>query len=138
VGSHRKDGASIYSAGARADNPHLPYVSRFERFECHTPDGKSVALEFQRAGTLTAGDRPELYFFQVAGEEAVVGISGAALEAAQRSRRLSREEKIDVAGLHLKKQVEADRALDSGALFVRGEDLQTLLQELGFVIARQV
>ena len=59
----------------------MSYESRFERFEAAGPDGEQRAVEFRRAGFLTAGDRPELYFFRVAGDEVVVGISGSALEA---------------------------------------------------------
>jgi len=137
VGSHARGAGSIYSGGPGADNSALPYASRFERFECRAADGSSIAVEFLRAGTLTAGDRPELYFFRHGGEEVVVGLSGAALDAVQQARRFSREEKIDVAGLHLQRQIEAGRPLDSTALFVRGEELQGLLQELGFELARR-
>jgi hypothetical protein len=111
----------------------MNYESRFERFEAAGPDGEQRAVEFRRAGFLTAGDRPELYFFHVAGDEVVVGISGSALEAFEQGRRrLSREEKIDVAGLWLKRQIAAGTACDSQHLFVRGTELAELAGELGF------
>ncbi len=137
MGSHKPQSPVIYSRTSQVDNPALPYESRFERFDCCAPDDRILAVEFVRAGTLTAGDRPELFFFQAGREEVVVGVSGAALEDVQQARRLTREEKIDVAGLHLKKQIEAGRPLDSRALGVRGDELAVLLQELGFKIARQ-
>ena len=111
----------------------MSYESRFERFEAAGPDGELRAVEFRRAGFLTVGDRPELYFFRVAGDEVVVGISGSALEAFEQGRRrLSREEKIDVAGLWLKRQIIAGAACDSQHLFVRDKELAELAGELGF------
>jgi hypothetical protein len=111
----------------------MNYESRFERFEAAGPDGEQRAVEFRRAGFLTVGDRPELYFFRVAGDEIVVGISGSALqEFEQGRRRLSREEKIDVAGLWLKRQIMAGAACDSHNLFVRDRELAELAGELGF------
>ena len=90
-------------------------------------------MEFRRAGFLTAGDRPELYFFRVAGDEVVVGISGSALQEFERGRRrLSREEKIDVAGLWLRRQIAAGTASDSRNLLVRERELAELAGELGF------
>jgi hypothetical protein len=111
----------------------MSYESRFERFEAAGPDGAERAVEFRRAGFLTAGDRPELYFFRVAGDEVVVGISGSALERFEQGRRrLSREEKIDVAGLWLKRQIAAGTACDSQHLFIRDTELAELAGELGF------
>lgn len=113
----------------------MSYESRFERFEVVGPDGGQRAVEFRRAGFLTAGDRPELYFFRVAGEqdEIVVGISGSALHRFEQGRRrLSREEKIDVAGLWLKRQIAAGAPCDSSNLFLRDEQLADLAGELGF------
>jgi len=110
----------------------MSYESRFERFEAVGPDGEQRAVEFRRAGFLTAGDRPELYFFRVAGEEIVVGLSGSALQRFEQGRRrLSREEKIDVAGLWLKRQIAAGASCDSSNLFVRDEQLAELAGELG-------
>jgi hypothetical protein len=111
----------------------MSYESRFERFEAAGPDGVHRAVQFERAGTLTAGDRPELYFFRVAGEEIAVGISGSALQRfEQGKRRLSREEKIDIAGLRLKKQIVAGAPRDSSTLFIRDQELAELTGELGF------
>jgi hypothetical protein len=111
----------------------MSYESRFERFEAAGPDGVQRAVEFKRAGFLTVGDRPELYFFRVAGDEIVVGISGSALQRFEQGRRrLSREEKIDVAGLWLKRQIVAGAAGDSQNLLVRERELTELAGELGF------
>lgn len=111
----------------------MSYESRFERFEAAGPDGVQRAVEFRRAGFLTAGDRPELYFFRVAGDEVVVGISGSALQEFERGRRrLSRDEKIDVAGLWLRRQIIAGTADDSHNLLVRDRELAELAGELGF------
>lgn len=111
----------------------MSYESRFERFEAAGPDGVQRAVEFKRAGILTAGDRPELYFFSLAGEEIAVGISGSALQKFEQGRRrLSREEKIDIAGLRLKKQIAAGAARDSSTLFIRDRELAELTGELGF------
>jgi hypothetical protein len=107
------------------------YEPRFERFEVMGTDGQLRAVEFRKAGFLTLGDKPELYFFQVAGEEAVVGISGSALKRFESGRRrLSREEKIDLAGLWLKRQIEAGAALDSQNLFLREEELAGMAGDL--------
>ena len=86
-----------------------------------------------KAGFLTAGDQPELYFFRVAGEEVVVGMSGNSLRRFQQGRKsLSREAKIDLAGLLLKNQIEAGTALESKNLFLRDEELARLAGDLGF------
>lgn len=101
----------------------MAYEPLYERFEVQGPDGRNLPVQFRRAGFLTLGDTPELYFFEVAGEETVVGISGSALKRFEQRRRLSREEKIDLAGLWLKRQIEAGIALDSQNLFLRDEEL---------------
>ncbi len=118
----------------------MTYEPLWERFEAMAPDGTRVAVRFLRAGFLTLGDRPELYFFRVTAaanapettaEEIVVGLSGDALRSFQTERRsLSREENIDVAGLLLKKSIEAGKALDSNNLFIRDEQLAALAAEL--------
>ena len=108
----------------------MKYEPRFERFEVLGPDGQLRAVEFRRAGFLTSGDTPELLFFRVAGEEVVVGISGSALKRFEQGRRLSREEKIDLAGLWLKRQIEAGVALDSQNLFLRDEELAGMAGDL--------
>ena len=98
------------------------------------PQGSGLGVEFVRSGFLTQGDQPELFFFRVNGEEAVVGISGASLSRFQQGRRrLSREEKIDVAGRWLKRQIEAGRPLDSRRLHIRDNELADLAAELGLL-----
>jgi hypothetical protein len=112
----------------------MSYESRFERFAAAGPLGEERAVEFLRAGTLSVGDRPELYFFRVTGEneDIAVGISGGALENFERGRRcLNREEKVDVAGLMLKRQLEAGLALHSQNLFIRDAQLAELAGILG-------
>ena len=115
----------------------LSYVSRFERFECTGAEGSVATVEFVRAGTLTAGDRPELFFFRVNGEEVTVGLSGSALEELQRQRHLTREEKIDVAGLHLQRQLQTCRPLDARSLYVQLEGLRDLAAALQIRTTRQ-
>jgi hypothetical protein len=113
----------------------LPYEPQFERFEAVGPDGRTFAIEFLKSGFLTAGDQPELFFFRVAGEEVVVGMSGNSLKRFQQGRKsLSREAKIDLAGLLLKEQIEAGRALESKNLFLRDEELARLAGDLGFPV----
>lgn len=108
----------------------MAYESLYERFEVQGPDGRNLRVQFRRAGFLTLGDTPELYFFEVAGEEIVVGISGSALKRFEQKRRLSREEKVDLAGSWLKKQIEAGAALDSQNLFLRDEELAKMANDL--------
>jgi hypothetical protein len=119
----------------------MTYEPIWERFEAIAPDGARLAVQFLRAGFLTLGDRPELYFFRVvtpradasenSAEEVAVGLSGDALKRFQdHRRRLSREEKIDLAALLLKKSIEAGKALDSNNLFIRDEALAALAAEL--------
>ncbi len=113
----------------------MNYEPSFERFDAVCA-GEQRAVEFLRAGTLSAGDWPELYFFRVAGEndQIAVGLSGSALKNFERGRRcLSREEKIDIAGLMLKRQLEAGLTLDSQNLFVRDAQLAELAASLGIL-----
>lgn len=108
------------------------YEPLYERFEVGGTEGKSHSVEFVKSGFLTAGDRPELFFFRVDGEETVVGISGSSLDRFQRGRsRLSREQKIDIAGLWLKRQLEAGAPLDSAHLLLRDEELGRVTADLG-------
>lgn len=110
----------------------MPYEPRYERFTAGGPDGRSRAIEFVKGGFLASGDQPDLFFFRVDGEEAVVGISGESLRQFQRRRRyLSREEKIDIAGLHLQRQVAAGKPLVSEYLYLRDRELEALTKELG-------
>jgi hypothetical protein len=118
----------------------MKYEPLWERFEAIAPDGTPCKVQFLRAGFLTLADRPELYFFRVtrgadpspnAAEEVVVGISGDSLARFEKPRRrLSREEKIDVAGLLLKRSIEAGKSLDSNNLFIRDDELAALTGDL--------
>ena len=47
---------------------------------------------------------------------------------------MSREQKIDFAGLLLKRQIEAAVALESKNLFLRDEELARLAGDLGFPV----
>ncbi len=112
----------------------MAYEPAYERFEAVGPDGQRRAVGFKKSGFLTLGDQPELYFFSVGEEEAVVAISGGALRRFQRARRyLSREEKIDLAGLLLKRRIEAGLPLVSENLLIRDEELAGLAGELGLL-----
>jgi len=109
------------------------YEPRYERFSAAEPDGSTREIEFVKSGFLAMGDQPELFFFRAAGAEVVVGISGDALRRFERGRaqRLSREEKIDVTGLWLKRQCESGAPLDSAHLLIRDAELARLAGELG-------
>ena len=123
----------------------MRYEARFEQFEAVQPGGASISAEFLRSGFLTLGAWPELFFFRVTpvgsgplnaalngAEEVTVGLSGDALKRFGSGRRsLSREEKIDLAGLMLKKAIEVGKVLDSNTLFIRDGELATLAGELG-------
>ena len=112
----------------------MTYNPLYERFDVSGPDGNRLGVEFVRAGFLAQGDRHELFFFRVNGEETAVGISGASLARFERGRRcLTREQKIDVAGRWLKRQVEAGMPLDSGSLYIRDDELANLANELDFI-----
>jgi hypothetical protein len=118
----------------------MKYEPLWERFEAIAPDGTPCKVQFLRAGFLTLADRPELYFFRVtrgadaspnAVEEVVAGISGGSLARFEKPRRrLSREEKIDLAGLLLKRSIEVGKALDSNNLFIRDDQLAALTGDL--------
>src|SRR5579863_3093801 len=111
----------------------MTYEPVYERFEVLGPDGNLRKVNFVRAGVLTQGDRPELFFFRVNGEETVVGISGLSLARFERGRsRLSREQKIDVTGQWLKRQMEAGLPLDSRSLYIQDDELANLASELDF------
>ena len=111
----------------------MTYEPVYERFEVVGPDGNRLEIHFVRAGFLTQGDRPELFFFRVNGEETVVAISGLSLARFERGRnRLSREQKIDVTGRWLKRQIEADLYLESRSLYLQDDELANLASELDF------
>src|SRR6266853_1848440 len=107
--------------------------SHYERFGAIGADSSARVVEFVRGGFLAQGDRPELFFFRVDGEEAVVGISGAGLARFEHGRRrLLREQKIDLAGRWLKRQIEAAMPLNSGSLYIRDDELANLASEFDF------
>lgn len=109
----------------------MSYEPIYEQFEAIGPDGNRKDVHFVRAGFLTEGDRPELFFFRVSGEEAVVGISGSSLARFERGgSRLSREQKIDVTGRWLKRQIEAGLYPDSRSLYIQDDELANLASEL--------
>src|ERR1700688_1821729 len=111
----------------------MTYEPIYERFEVEGPDGNRLEINFVRAGFLAQGDRPELFFFRVNGEETVVGISGTSLTRFERGRsRLTREQKMDVAGRWLKRQMEAGSPLDSRSLYIQDDELANLANELDF------
>ena len=123
----------------------MAYNSQLEKFDVVGRSGKRCAVEFRKAGFLTTGDQPELYFFRVAFEEqrdpegssqdVVVGISGSSLRRVQQRRGyLSREAKIDLAALLLKKRIESGTALDPQNLLLRDEELAQLAGELGIPV----
>jgi len=111
----------------------MTYEPIYERFEVVAPGGSRLEVNFVRAGVLTQGDRPELFFFRVNGEEAVVGISGLSLSRFEHGRsRLSREQKIDITGRWLKRQIDAGLPLDSRSLYIQDDELANLASELNF------
>ena len=80
------------------------------------------------------GDRPELFFFRVSGEseEVVVGISGSSLRHLQgKGTYLSREQKIDLTALLLRRRIEAGATLESRNLLLREDDIAECAGELG-------
>ena len=112
----------------------MSYDPKYERFEVAGPDGNRRMVEFIRSGFLAQGDRPELFFFRVNGEETVVGISGASLARFERGRRrLTREQKIDVAGRWLERQMQAGLPLDSRSLYIQDDELANLANELDYL-----
>jgi hypothetical protein len=111
----------------------MTYEPLYERFEVLGSDGTRLGVQFVRSGFLAQGDRPELFFFRIDEEEAVVAISGASLARFERGRcRLSREQKIDLAGRWLKRQMEAAMPLNSGSLYIQDDELAYLGNELDF------
>jgi hypothetical protein len=112
----------------------LAYEARFEEFGVIAPDGRRRRVRFSRAGTLAAGDQPEIYLFQVDDCAVKVGIAGEALRQLQQENRyLTREEKIDVAGLRLRQAIERGGELASKNLFIEVAELASLVRELGLL-----
>jgi hypothetical protein len=111
----------------------MTYEPLYERFEVLGSDGTRLGVQFVRSGFLAQGDRPELFFFRINEEETVVAISGASLARFERGgRRLSREQKIDLAGRWLQRQMEAGKPLNSGSLYIQDDELANLAVELNF------
>jgi hypothetical protein len=110
----------------------VAYESVLEKFEAMGQDGIARAVAFKKAGVLSSGDRPELYFFDLDARPVIVCVSGGALAGWQNANRyLSREEKIDVAGLFLKRKIEAGTELVPEDLRIERGKLESLLRELG-------
>ena|SRR5208282_3507091 len=110
----------------------MAYESAYETFEAIGPDGQARKAVFKKSGFLAVGDQPELYFFDLGSRSIVVCVSGEALQDWQRGHRyLSREEKIDVAGLFLKQRIEEGRELAAEDLRIARSELESLLESLG-------
>src|SRR4051812_6986887 len=109
----------------------MTYEPMYQRFSSKGAQGENFEVEFIRSGFLAQGDQPELFFFRVNAEEVVVGISGASLARFEQGRsRLTREQKIDVTGLWLKRQIDAGMPLDSRHLYIKDHELAYLGNEL--------
>jgi hypothetical protein len=110
----------------------MAYESVLEKFEALGQDGMARAVAFKKAGVLVSGDQPELYFFEVDARAVIVCVPGVALAGWQRENRyLSREEKIDVAGLFLKRRIEAGTELVPEDLRIERGEFESLVRELG-------
>lgn len=110
----------------------MAYQSVYATFRVVGPEGHAREVAFKRAGSLVAGDHPELYFFDVDTLAVVVGVSGNALTQWQRARRyLTREEKIDVAGLWLKQRIAAGAELIPANLYLGEAELEETVRALG-------
>jgi hypothetical protein len=111
----------------------MAYESLYEKYGVTDGRGQARSVAFKKAGRLAVGDEPELYFFDVDGQSVVVGVSGKALERWQRSHRyLSREEKIDIAGLWLKRGIVGGGTLVAEHLYLGDSELEEMIQTLGF------
>ena len=111
----------------------MAYESLYEKFGVTDGRGQARSVAFKKAGRLAVGDEPELYFFDVDGQSVVVGVSGKALERWQRSHRyLSREEKIDMAGLWLKRGIVAAGSELTGHLYLADSELEEMIETLKF------
>ncbi len=110
----------------------MAYQPVYERFGVVGPDGRRRTVQFRKAGFLSVGDQPEVYFFDVDGTEVIVGVSGEALRHLERPprRALSREQKIDLAGFRLKREIESGRELAPENLYIDGPELERLARDL--------
>jgi hypothetical protein len=110
----------------------VAYESVLEKFEVMGQDGIARAVAFKKAGVLSSGDRPELYFFDLDARPVIVCVSGGALAGWQgENRYLSREMKIDVAGLFLKRRIEAGTELVPEDLRIERGEFESLVRQLG-------
>jgi hypothetical protein len=108
------------------------YEPAYEQFEATRPGGTLRRVHFVKAGLLAAAEPTELYFFDAEGERWIVAISGGALRARQRTLRyLSREEKIDIAAVYLKKRLERESAPAAESLMIGEEELAECIDWLG-------
>jgi hypothetical protein len=108
------------------------YEARYEDFGVTAPNGQGSRVRFQKAGVLAAGDQPEIFLFEVDGCVVKVAISGEALRQFQQANRyLSREEKVDLAGLCLKMVIERGGEPVAGNLLITAGQLAQLARELG-------
>jgi hypothetical protein len=111
----------------------VAYESIYENFEAARAGGNLVRVVFKKAGVLAGVDQPELYFFEVNGERAIVGIlSGPLAEWQKANRYLSREEKIDVVGLFLKRALESEMVGTTNLNLMLAEaELEEMVASLG-------
>jgi hypothetical protein len=113
----------------------VSYESLYEKFRVVGPEGRASEAVFKKAGFLAAGDHPELYFFELDAQRVVVQVSGTALTNWQRScRYLTREEKIDVAGLWLKQRVASGTELSPENLYLQEAQLDEMVRALGLTV----
>ena len=116
----------------------MAYESIYESFEVPRTGGNQLRVIFKKAGVLAGVDQPELYFFEVNGERAIVAVEGGALGKWQKANRyLNREEKIDVAGLFLKRAIESSEVEAKDLkLMVAEAELEEMVASLGLAAKR--
>lgn len=116
----------------------MAYESIYETFEVAHAGGNSLRVVFKKAGVLAGVDQPELYFFEVNGERAIVAVESGALGKWQKANRyLSREEKIDVAGMFLKRVLESIEVSAADLkLMVAEAELEEMVASLGLAAKR--
>lgn len=108
------------------------YEPAYEKFEAARPGGKPRSVRFVKAGLLAGANPTELYFFESEGDRWIVAISSGALRARQSTMRyLSREEKIDIAAVYLKKRLEGESAPAAESLMIGEEELAESIELLG-------
>jgi hypothetical protein len=108
------------------------YEPAYEEFEAARPEEQPRRVKFVKAGLLAGAEPTELYFFDAEGERLIVAVSSGALRAWQvAARYLSREEKIDIAGLYLKRRLEAESAPAAESLMLGEEELVECIHMLG-------